>query len=79
MNLEADGVDKGEEDDLGFIDVLIECPFCGGFVPDDFQCLKCGAEIFEGEEESVIYVCSECREEVDEDAEKCPHCGTVFE
>jgi len=79
MDLAADGGEKEEEDDTGYIDVLIECPFCGGFVPDEFQCIKCGTEIFEGEEESIKYVCSNCREEVDEDDKKCPHCGTILE
>lgn len=69
-----------EEEKSGFIEVLVECPFCAAYVPDDFKCLKCGQEIFEPvEDELTKYVCSNCSIEVDFDQETCPNCETVFE
>lgn len=80
MELSSEVIDDDEEEgDAAYIDILIECPFCGGFVPDDYECLKCGAEIFEEEEAAFKYVCSECRKEVDERDEECPHCGVQLE
>jgi len=69
-----------EEEESGYIEILIECPFCAAYVPDDFECLKCGYEIFESvEEDSTKYVCSSCGIDVDLDQEKCSNCGTLFE
>ena len=65
---------------LGYIDVLIECPFCGGLVPDDFECLKCRSEMLhERTEDDLIYACSVCRKPVDESMSACPNCKTPFE
>ncbi|MFO8109591.1 MAG: hypothetical protein R6U17_03580 [Thermoplasmata archaeon] len=67
------------QEELGYIEVLIECPFCGGYVPDDFECLKCNSEILEEVEyEQMLFICSKCREEVMEDTEQCPHCGAIL-
>ncbi|MFW6141829.1 MAG: double zinc ribbon domain-containing protein [Candidatus Saliniplasma sp.] len=64
----------------GYIDILIECPFCAAYVPDDFECLKCGHEIFESaEEDSVKYVCSSCGIEVEFEEDECPNCGVQLE
>ncbi|MFO7793300.1 MAG: hypothetical protein R6W73_10055 [Candidatus Saliniplasma sp.] len=69
-----------EEEELGYIEMLVECPFCAAYVPDDFECLKCGYEIFESQdEESVKYVCSSCGIGVEFDFEECPNCGVHFE
>ncbi len=68
-----------EEEESGYIEILIECPFCAAYVPDDFECLKCGQEIFEPvQEENTKYVCSSCRIEVEIDQEECLNCGMVF-
>ncbi len=68
-----------EEKSPGYIDILIECNFCGGLVPDDFECIKCGAELLEDDPEAeLIYVCSVCRADVNEDAAYCSGCGTIF-
>lgn len=72
-------VAEEEEELYGYIEVMVQCPFCKAYVPDDFECLKCGAEMFEPiEEESTRYLCSNCGEEVDERAEECPSCGTIL-
>lgn len=68
------------EEEVGYVEVMVECPFCGAYVPDDFECIKCGAEILEStEDEPHKYVCSECGMEVDELSEECPNCGVNFE
>ncbi len=67
------------QEELGYIEVLIECPFCGGYVPDDFECLKCGSEILkETEYEQMLFICSKCRDEVTDDAEECPNCRAIL-
>jgi len=68
-----------EEAKEGYIEELIECPFCGGFVPDEFECILCGEEILESE--MVLRtktVCSKCRTEVNEDSQSCPECEVEF-
>ncbi|MEF8873740.1 MAG: hypothetical protein V5A88_03600 [Candidatus Thermoplasmatota archaeon] len=63
----------------GYIEELIECPFCGGFVPNEFECVLCGEEILETEISGrTKTVCSNCRTEVSEEAEECPNCDTIF-
>ncbi len=68
-----------EDTKEGYIEELIECPFCGGFVPDEFECILCGEEILNpdmvGKTKSV---CSRCGTEVKEEADSCPYCGAVF-
>lgn len=69
------------EDDTieGYIEELIECPFCGGFVPDEFECIKCGEEILNTDlDVRTKTVCSRCGSEVKEDADQCSNCGAVF-
>jgi len=69
-----------EEEGTSYIEILVECPFCAAYVPDDFECLKCGHEIFESvEDDSVKYVCSSCGMEVEFDQLECPNCGSSFE
>ena len=69
-----------EEEDTDYIEVLVECPFCTAYVPDDFECLKCGHEIFESvEDDYVEYVCSSCGMEVEFNQTECPNCRTIFE
>ncbi len=63
----------------GYIEELIECPFCGGFVPDEFECIKCGEEILDTELDlRTKPVCSKCGVSVEENSDKCPSCGAVF-
>ncbi|MFP4000325.1 MAG: hypothetical protein ACLFU5_00280 [Thermoplasmata archaeon] len=63
----------------GYIEELIECPFCGGFVPDEFECILCGEEILETElDVRTKTVCSRCGAEVEEDAIRCPDCEALF-
>ncbi len=70
---------QGEEEKTAYIEVFMVCPFCGGLVPDDFECIKCGAKVLETqEEEETSFVCSNCSEMVDEDAERCPSCSAHF-
>ncbi len=70
---------SSEEENPGYIDILVECRFCGGLVPDDFECIKCGAELLEEEHDGImIYACSICREHIEEDTLVCPRCGTRF-
>lgn len=69
------------EEDIkeGYIEELIECPFCGGFVPDEFKCILCGEEILDTDIVGrTKLACSRCGTEVKEDAESCPKCGAVF-
>ncbi len=68
-----------DEEKTGYIELVTECPFCGGLIPDDFECIKCGAELLEErEDEKLMYVCSSCRKVVDDDVHSCPHCNTSF-
>lgn len=68
-----------EEEETGFIETMIECPFCGGEIPDDFECIFCSEELLDTEEDFEIkFVCSSCGKTVDETAEECPHCGIRF-
>jgi len=68
-----------EDADEGYIEELIECPFCGGFVPDEFECILCGEEILETDMVGrTRLVCSRCGTEVKEEIERCPECGTTF-
>ncbi len=68
-----------EEVNTGYIELVTECPFCGGVIPDDFECIKCGAELLEErEDEKHRYVCSICRKVIDEDVISCPHCDASF-
>lgn len=63
----------------GYMDVLIECPFCGAYVPDDYECLMCRSELFEEiEDSSYKYICSRCGTEVNETLDKCSNCGLKF-
>ncbi len=63
----------------GYIEELIECPFCGGFVPDEFECILCGEEILQTElDVRTKTACSRCGSEVDEEADECFECGAVF-
>ncbi len=65
---------------VGYVEVLVECPFCGGYVPDDFECLKCGSEIMEETDyEQMMFVCSICREDVGDGADECEYCGAELE
>lgn len=67
------------EEEKGFKEELIECPFCAGFVPDEYECILCGEEILEDEIEGrTKLVCSRCRTDVDEEHEECPNCGVKF-
>ncbi len=67
-------------ENVGYVEVLVECPFCGGFVPDDFECLKCGTEILEEMDyEQMKFICSQCREEVEDDTDICPSCDAILE
>ncbi len=71
---------SGSQEEVGFIEILVECPFCGGYVPDDFECLKCGSEILEQiGDEYTIFICSVCRSEVTDGAEYCPSCDALLE
>ncbi len=68
-----------EEEETGFIETMIECPFCGGEIPDDFECILCGEELLDTEEDFEIkFVCSSCGKPVDENSAECPHCGIKF-
>lgn len=68
-----------EDKEEGFIEELIECPFCGGFVPNEFECSLCGYELVELEIDGrTKFTCSNCRAEVDEERDECPSCGTLF-
>lgn len=68
-----------EDKETGYIDILIECRFCGAMVPDDFECIKCGTELLEeADEGKVYYACSVCRAKVDDDVLSCPGCNTSF-
>jgi len=68
-----------KDEKRGYIEELIECPFCGGFVPDEFECILCGEEILETELDGrTKTACSRCGSEVQEGADKCSECGTVF-
>ncbi len=69
-----------EEDiEEGYIEELIECPFCSGFVPDEFKCILCGEEILERDMvRRTKLACSRCGTEVKDGAERCPECGAVF-
>jgi len=68
-----------EDAEEGYIEELIECPFCGGFVPDEFECILCGEEILETDIVGrTRTVCSICGAEVKEEAESCPKCGALF-
>ncbi len=63
----------------GYIEELIECPFCGGFVPNEFKCILCEEELLDIEMDTrKKMVCSYCGEEVDESEEECPECGAIF-
>lgn len=63
----------------GYIEELIECPFCGGFVPNEFKCILCEEELLDTEMDTrKKMVCSHCGEEVDESDDACPECGAVF-
>ncbi len=63
----------------GYKEELIECPFCAGFVPDEFECILCGAEILDDEIEGrTKLVCSKCGSEVDEKKSSCSECGIRF-
>ncbi|MBS3781339.1 MAG: hypothetical protein KGY66_07460 [Candidatus Thermoplasmatota archaeon] len=69
------------EEDIkkGYVEELIECPFCSGFVPDEFECILCGEEILETEVPGKTkLVCSRCGSKVKKDSESCPECGAVF-
>ncbi|MBS3816133.1 MAG: hypothetical protein KGY76_01055 [Candidatus Thermoplasmatota archaeon] len=70
----------GEDEPMeGYIEELIECPFCGGFVPNEFECILCEEELVEMEIEGRSkMVCSNCGTEVGEAAEECPECDTTF-
>ncbi len=81
MSAETEEQEELEEEptkEKSYIEILVECPFCGGFVPDDFECLLCSQELLEDEPLSVKYVCSNCRSEVDESVDECPECGAEF-
>ncbi|MFP3872279.1 MAG: zinc-ribbon domain-containing protein [Candidatus Natronoplasma sp.] len=68
-----------EDQEEGYIEEMIECPFCGAFVPNEFDCIMCGEEILETEVNGrTKFVCSNCQTEVDEEAEMCPECGASF-
>lgn len=68
------------EEESGYIEILVECPFCAAYVPDDFECLKCGHEIFEtSDQDTEKYVCSSCGIEVEFDLSECPNCEVLFE
>ncbi len=70
---------KFTESEEGYIEELIECPFCGGFVPDEFECIQCGEELLDTEMETrTKLVCSRCGHDVDADADRCPNCDAVF-
>ncbi len=69
-----------EDEETGYVEVLIECPFCKAYVPDDFECIKCGAEILNADEtENFKLICSECRGEVEGEPDECPHCSVEIE
>ncbi len=71
---------KYTEQEEGYIEELIECPFCGGFVPDEFECVLCGEELLDTEMETrTKLVCSHCSAEVEANDGSCPDCGAVFE
>ncbi|MFO7990890.1 MAG: hypothetical protein R6U61_01185 [Thermoplasmata archaeon] len=79
MSIEKEEPEEEQEiETRSYIEILVECPFCGGFVPDDFECLLCGHELLDDEPLSVKYVCSNCRSEVDENADVCPECAAEF-
>ncbi|MEF8834552.1 MAG: zinc-ribbon domain-containing protein [Candidatus Thermoplasmatota archaeon] len=68
-----------EDDNEGYIEELIECPFCGGFVPDEFECILCGEEILDTDKVGKTkLVCSRCGAEIEEETESCPDCGALF-
>jgi len=63
----------------GFIEELVECHFCAGFIPDEFKCILCGEDLLDTEMTTrTKTVCSNCRTDVNEDAEECLNCGTAF-
>ncbi|GEM_PF-1743347 len=68
-----------EDQKEGYIEELVECPFCGAFVPNEFECIMCGEEMLDVEMNGrTKTVCSNCRTEVSTEAEECLNCGTVF-
>lgn len=68
-----------EERKEAYIEELIECPFCGGFVPNEFECILCEEELLDVDmERRKKMICSYCTEEVDETYEECPGCGSDF-
>lgn len=68
--------EEEKEEETGYLEILIRCPFCRAYVPDDFQCIECGAEILNADEtEYYEMICSECQGEVEDEPEECPHCS----
>lgn len=68
-----------EERREAYLEELIECPFCGGYVPNEFECILCEEELLESEMETrKKTVCSYCNEDVDETDDECPRCGAIF-
>ncbi len=68
-----------DEEVGGYMEILTECPFCGGLVPDDYVCIKCGQEILdERDEDKLVYACSICRYVLDDDVIECPNCKASF-
>ncbi len=48
------------------------CPHCNGYNSESAtSCINCGKML----KEKVVYYCSNCGKDVDEDANVCTHCG----
>jgi len=63
----------------GYIEELIECPFCGGFVPNEFRCILCEEELLDTEMDTrKKTVCSHCGEVVEKTDDECIGCEAIF-
>ena len=70
------GLDEDELEELRKNLMMTTCSECGEVAgAEDNVCSGCGRIFLEDDESQ----CSNCKKAVDSDAEKCPHCGAVFE
>lgn len=58
--------------------VLISCPICGAFTPEeDLRCSRCGSQVPSPETDAPRF-CSRCRAQLDPCRTFCPGCGAVI-
>ncbi len=61
-----------KESEPDMLQPKLVCPYCNGYnFESATSCIHCGKAL----KEKMVYYCSNCGKDVDEDANVCTHCG----